>query len=69
MTQQEISEAYSSCLGVSADSMPLQNADINDIDIIKVKEYITQARQSGRKKFENDDPRYVLEKLGLIKND
>ncbi|OPY26821.1 MAG: Divergent AAA domain protein [Methanocella sp. PtaU1.Bin125] len=68
MSPQEIAEMYSSCIGMSADVSLLHNCAIDDIDLEKVKKYIRTSLIVGRKKFDNDDPIYVLEKLGLVKD-
>ena len=68
MPPQEIAEMYSSCIGLSSDLSLRHNCGIDDIDLEKVKKYINDAQSSGRKKFDNPDPVYVLEKLGLVKD-
>ncbi len=68
MLPQDIAEMYSSSIGLSSDLSLLHNCTIEDVDLQKVKKYINDAQSTGRKKFDNPDPSYVLEKLGLVKD-
>jgi len=67
MTTQEITQIYLHSTGLSWDKYPAQNANLDDIDIERVKRYIHKAKDTGRKKIAEDEyPMQVLEKMNLI---
>jgi ATP-dependent DNA helicase RecG len=67
MTTQEITQMYLHSTGLSWDKYPAQNANLEDVDIERVKRYIQKAKETGRKKIaEDEDLVQVLEKMNLI---
>jgi len=70
MTPQEIAQIHLHSTGVSWDKLPVSDASLKDIDLEKVKRYITRANETGRRKIQEDEnPSQVLEKLELIKEE
>jgi len=68
MTPQEIAQIHLHSTGVSWDKLPVSDASLKDIDLEKVKRYITRANETSRRKIQEDEnPSQVLEKLELIK--
>ena len=68
LTPAEISEFHLQSTGTTWDALPSPRANIEDIDIQKVKEYISRAKKIGRRQFkEDEDTLMLLHKLDLIK--
>ena len=69
LTIPEITEIHLNSINTSWDSFVAEGTTIEDIDLIKVKDYIRQAQETGRRKFVNPSkPLEVLQKIDLIKN-
>jgi ATP-dependent DNA helicase RecG len=70
MTPTEISELHLHSVGTTWDSVPSPGRTVDDIDMEKVTDYFEKARRVGRRKFaEEKDPRTLLEKIELVKDD
>jgi len=69
LTPAEISELHLQSTGTTWDALPSPRANIEDIDIQKVKEYVSRAKKIGRRQFkEDEDSLTLLHKLDLIKD-
>lgn len=69
LTPAEISELHLQSTGTTWDAIPSPQASIKDIDIQKVKEYVSRAKKIGRRQFKDDeDTLTLLHKLDLIKD-
>jgi len=69
LTPAEISELHLQSTGTTWDALPSPEANIEDIDIQKVKEYVSRAKKIGRRQFkEDEDALALLHKLDLIKD-
>ncbi len=66
MSVQEISEMFLQSIGRSPDSIIIPQTSIDDIDMDRVKSYIGQIRESGRRSSIDVDPSVSLKKLGLL---
>lgn len=64
---QEIAQMHLLSTGMSWDTFPAQNKTLKNIDLNKVKEYITNANAAGRRNIK-DTPTEVLKKLELVKD-
>jgi len=68
LTPAEISELHLQSTGTTWDALPSPQANIKDIDIQKVKEYVSRVKKIGRRQFkEDEDSLTLLHKLDLIK--
>lgn len=67
MMSQEIAQMYLHSTGMSWDAFPAQDKTLKDIDLNKVKKYITNANAAGRRNIK-DTPVEVIKKLELVKN-
>lgn len=65
MTPSEIAEMHLFSAGASWDALEC-DAKIKDVDMSKVKKYVLLAKESGRRKFE-EDGKTILKKLELVK--
>jgi len=64
----EITEMNLHSMGMSWDAVPHPDRKLKDIDIQKVRDYISRTRKTGRRKFRKDEkPTDLLQKLDLIK--
>ena len=69
LTPAEISELHLQSTGTTWDALPSPHANIEAIDIQKVKEYVSRAKKIGRRQFkEDEDALALLHKLDLIKD-
>jgi ATP-dependent DNA helicase RecG len=69
LTPAEISELHLQSTGTTWDALPSPQANIKDIDIQKVKEYVSRVKKIGRRQFkEDEDSLTLLHKLDLIKD-
>jgi len=69
LTPSEISELHLKSTGTTWDALPSPQANIEDIDIQRVKKYVLQAKKIGRRQFKEDENTHViLHKLNLIKD-
>jgi len=69
LTLQEIAQIHLHSTGMSWDKLSARDAQINDINLEKIKRYIKISRETGRRKIGDDeDPIQVLEKLDLLKD-
>lgn len=64
---QEIAQMHLLSTGMSWDTFSPQNKTLKDIDLNKVKKYITNANAAGRRNIK-DTPTEVLKKLELVKD-
>jgi len=67
LSPKEVSEFHLQTTGSSWDSYLAKDADLEDIDLKKVEDYIKLANETGRKKIK-EKPLEVLRKLELVKN-
>ncbi len=67
LSSKEIAEFHLQTTGSSWDSYLARDADLDDIDLKKVEDYIKLANETGRKKIK-EKPLDVLRKLELIKD-
>jgi ATP-dependent DNA helicase RecG len=65
MTPSEISEMHMHSLGMTWDSTPNVHQKMEDIDLQTVIEYVERTRKTGRRKFHDDRPMDLLNKLKL----
>jgi ATP-dependent DNA helicase RecG len=65
LTPWEISEMHMNSMGMTWDSTPNYFQKIKDIELQKVMEYVKRTRKTGRRKFHDDRPDDLLNKLGL----
>jgi len=69
MQAHEIAEMHFQSTGLSWDKLPVMDSSVDDIDIEKIKKYIENTREAGRRKISGSErPLEVLEKLELIKD-
>jgi len=69
MQPHEIGEMHFQSTGMSWDKLSVTNASLDDIDIEKIKKYIENSKDAGRRKISSTEkPLQVLEKLELIKD-
>lgn len=69
MSSQEIAQMHLYSTGMSWDALLPKDANIDDIDVGKIKKYVRSANATGRRKIGDDEnPLNVLEKLELIKD-
>ncbi len=68
LTPKEISELYLQTIGSSWDAYIARDADLKDINYVKVDEYIKLANERSRRKV-TEKPIEALKKLGLVKKD
>jgi ATP-dependent DNA helicase RecG len=70
MTASEIAEMHLVVTGSSWDAFPVRDVTMRDIDLEKVKHYITAANATGRRHINPADPPLkVLRKLRLLSDD
>lgn len=67
MSPHEVAQMHLNSTGAGMDAFPAANATLKDIDLEKVGRYIKKAKETGRRKFEDEDPLKVLEKAELVK--
>jgi ATP-dependent DNA helicase RecG len=68
MTPQDIAEMHLHSTGTSWDKMPSPDATMSDIDPEKIKRYIRQSRDAGRRDVgDREEPLEILKKLELVK--
>lgn len=68
MTSQEIAQMHFHSVGMSWDTLPAENASIEDIDFEKVRKYIKKANEAGRRRIgEDENLLRVLEKIELVR--
>jgi ATP-dependent DNA helicase RecG len=65
----EIAELHALTTGRSWDSLPIESATFDDLDLSKIEKYIETANARHRRKIDkNESPFNVLDKLRLIRN-
>lgn len=69
MTPSEISEMHMHSLGMTWDATPNHYQKMEDIELQKVMEYVKRTRKTGRRKFHDDKPEDLLNKLNLLLDD
>ncbi|MBW2599745.1 MAG: hypothetical protein JRC60_06650, partial [Deltaproteobacteria bacterium] len=68
MTPQDIAEMHMHSTGTSWDKTPAPDATMSDMDPEKIKRYIRQSKNAGRRDIGDDEkPSEILKKLDLIK--
>jgi ATP-dependent DNA helicase RecG len=65
MTPSEISEMHMHSLGMTWDATPNLHQKMEDIELQNVIEYVKRTRKTGRRKFHDDRPDNLLNKLKL----
>ena len=65
MTPSEISEMHMHSLGMTWDATPNIHQKMEDIELQNVIEYVKRTRKTGRRKFHDDRPEDLLNKLKL----
>jgi ATP-dependent DNA helicase RecG len=69
LTAAEIAELHALTTGRSWDSLPMENAAFDDLDLTKIEKYIETANARHRRKIDqSESPFNVLDKLRLIRN-
>lgn len=64
-----IAEMHMASTGTSWDASPLMDRTIKDLELARVRRYMMLATNVGRRNFARGDrPRYVLEKLELVRD-
>jgi len=69
LTAAEIAELHALTTGRSWDSLPIDSATFEDLDLSKIAKYIETANARHRRKIDRSEPALaILEKLRLIRN-
>jgi ATP-dependent DNA helicase RecG len=69
LTAAEIAELHALTTGRSWDSLPIDSATFDDLDLTKIEKYIETANARHRRQIDkNESPFTVLDKLKLIRN-
>jgi ATP-dependent DNA helicase RecG len=69
MQPHEIAEMHLQSIGSSWDLTPAQKTTVEDLDLVKVADYIKKANETGRRNISPDEsPQTVLEKIGLVQD-
>jgi ATP-dependent DNA helicase RecG len=69
LTAAEIAELHALTTGRSWDSLPIDSATFDDLDLAKIEKYIETANARHRRRIDkNESPFTVLDKLKLIRN-
>ena len=69
LTAAEIAELYALTTGRSWDSLLVESATFDDLDLNKIEKYIETANTRHRRKIDRNEPALnILEKLRLIRN-
>lgn len=69
MTPAEISEMHLQSMGTTWDATPCPNATLKDIESNNVNEYVSRAKNTGRRHFRDDeDLPNLLQKLDIVHN-